>query len=124
MAPGLVGKVETVTRRQRDRHADHRPGVRHRRHRGRLPASWAASTPPSARPAICCSSSSTPRRSSGRASSSTPPARPTAGWSRATRPAIPIGTVTRIDLGDGDLDRRIHVKPAADLPSAWTWCRC
>ena len=23
--------------------------------------------------------------------------------------------VTRIDLGDGELDRRIHVKPAADL---------
>jgi rod shape-determining protein MreC len=30
-------------------------------------------------------------------------------------PAIPIGTVTRIDPGSGDLDRRIHVKPAADL---------
>jgi rod shape-determining protein MreC len=29
--------------------------------------------------------------------------------------AIPIGVVTRIDLGDGDLDRRIHVRPAADL---------
>jgi rod shape-determining protein MreC len=26
-----------------------------------------------------------------------------------------IGMVERIDLGDGDLDRRIHVKPAADL---------
>ena len=23
--------------------------------------------------------------------------------------------MTRIDLGDGDLDRRIHVEPAADL---------
>jgi len=29
--------------------------------------------------------------------------------------AILIGTVDRIDLGDGDLDKRIHVKPAADL---------
>ena len=28
---------------------------------------------------------------------------------------IPIGTVSRIELGDGDLDRRIHVRPAADL---------
>jgi rod shape-determining protein MreC len=30
-------------------------------------------------------------------------------------PAIPIGIVTRIDPGSGDLDRRIHVKPTADL---------
>jgi len=30
-------------------------------------------------------------------------------------PAIPIGIVKRIDPGSGDLDRRIHVKPAADL---------
>jgi rod shape-determining protein MreC len=30
-------------------------------------------------------------------------------------PAIPIGKVSRIDPGSGDLDRRIHVKPAADL---------
>ena len=38
-------------------------------------------------------------------------------------PAILIGTVTRIDLGNGDLDRRIHIKPAADM-LRWTWCRC
>jgi rod shape-determining protein MreC len=30
-------------------------------------------------------------------------------------PAIPIGTIDRIDLGDGELDKRIHIKPAADL---------
>ncbi len=30
-------------------------------------------------------------------------------------PGIPIGKVTRIDPGSGDLDRRIHVTPAADL---------
>jgi rod shape-determining protein MreC len=30
-------------------------------------------------------------------------------------PAIPIGTVKRIDLCEGDLDKRIHVEPAADL---------
>jgi rod shape-determining protein MreC len=30
-------------------------------------------------------------------------------------PAILIGTVKRIDPGDGELDRRIHVTPAADL---------
>lgn len=30
-------------------------------------------------------------------------------------PAILIGTVSRVDLGEGDLDKRIHVKPAADL---------
>jgi rod shape-determining protein MreC len=30
-------------------------------------------------------------------------------------PAIPIGTVNDIDIGDGELDRRIHIKPAADL---------
>jgi rod shape-determining protein MreC len=29
--------------------------------------------------------------------------------------AIPIGIVKRIDLGDGDLDKRIHVQPVADL---------
>jgi rod shape-determining protein MreC len=29
-------------------------------------------------------------------------------------PGIVIGTVTRIDPGSGDLDRRIHVKPVAD----------
>jgi len=29
--------------------------------------------------------------------------------------AIPIGIVTRIDLGDGDLDKRIHVRPVADI---------
>jgi rod shape-determining protein MreC len=28
---------------------------------------------------------------------------------------ILIGTVSRIDEGEGELDRRIHVKPAADL---------
>ena len=37
-------------------------------------------------------------------------------------PAIPIGTVDRIDLGDGELDRRIHIKPAADLRTL-TSCR-
>jgi rod shape-determining protein MreC len=30
-------------------------------------------------------------------------------------PAIPIGKVDRIDIGDGELDRRIHIRPAADL---------
>jgi rod shape-determining protein MreC len=30
-------------------------------------------------------------------------------------PNIPIGKVNRVDIGDGDLDRRIHVTPAADL---------
>ncbi len=30
---------------------------------------------------------------------------------------IPIGRVSRIDYGDGDLDRVIHVKPAVDLGS-------
>lgn len=30
-------------------------------------------------------------------------------------PGIPIGRVRRIDVGDGDLDRTIHVRPAADL---------
>ena len=29
--------------------------------------------------------------------------------------AILIGTVKRIDIGEGELDRRIHVEPAADL---------
>lgn len=29
--------------------------------------------------------------------------------------AILIGTVSRIDFGEGDLDKRIHVKPAADF---------
>jgi rod shape-determining protein MreC len=28
---------------------------------------------------------------------------------------IPIGTVSRIEMGEGELDRRIHIKPAADL---------
>jgi rod shape-determining protein MreC len=30
-------------------------------------------------------------------------------------PGIPIGEVSRIETGDGPLDRRIYVKPAADL---------
>ena len=29
--------------------------------------------------------------------------------------AIPIGQVTHIDLGDGELDRRVRITPAADL---------
>jgi rod shape-determining protein MreC len=33
-------------------------------------------------------------------------------------PGIPIGIVRRIDPGSGDLDRRIHVKPTADLTHA------
>jgi rod shape-determining protein MreC len=32
-------------------------------------------------------------------------------------PNITIGKVNRVELGDGDLDRVIHVKPAADLRS-------
>jgi rod shape-determining protein MreC len=30
-------------------------------------------------------------------------------------PGILIGTVNRVDEGEGELDRRIHVRPAADL---------
>jgi rod shape-determining protein MreC len=30
-------------------------------------------------------------------------------------PNIPIGRVSRVEIGDGDLDRRIHVAPVADL---------
>ena len=30
-------------------------------------------------------------------------------------PAIPIGTVRKIDTGEGELDRRIHITPAADV---------
>jgi rod shape-determining protein MreC len=30
-------------------------------------------------------------------------------------PGILIGRVNRVDIGEGELDRRIHVKPAADL---------
>lgn len=30
-------------------------------------------------------------------------------------PGLLIGTVKRVDLGDGELDREIHVEPAADL---------
>ena len=44
----------------------------------------------------------------------------TAGTTSARLPSvyprsILIGTVKRIDIGEGELDRRIHVKPAADL---------
>jgi rod shape-determining protein MreC len=44
----------------------------------------------------------------------------TAGTTNARLPSpfprgILIGTVRRIDEGDGELDRRIHVRPAADL---------
>lgn len=31
--------------------------------------------------------------------------------------SITVGTVSRVDLGEGDLDREIHVKPLADLDS-------
>jgi rod shape-determining protein MreC len=30
-------------------------------------------------------------------------------------PSIPIGTVKKIDTGEGELDRRIHIRPAADV---------
>jgi rod shape-determining protein MreC len=30
-------------------------------------------------------------------------------------PAVVVGEVRRVDLGEGDLDKRIHVKPAADF---------
>jgi rod shape-determining protein MreC len=30
-------------------------------------------------------------------------------------PSIPIGTVKKIDTGEGELDRRIHITPAADV---------
>jgi rod shape-determining protein MreC len=30
-------------------------------------------------------------------------------------PAVLVGTVRRVDLGEGDLDKRIHVQPAADF---------
>ncbi|MDA0163443.1 rod shape-determining protein MreC [Solirubrobacter ginsenosidimutans] len=30
-------------------------------------------------------------------------------------PAIPIGIIDRIDIGDGELDKRIHITPTADL---------
>jgi rod shape-determining protein MreC len=30
-------------------------------------------------------------------------------------PAVLVGTVSRVDLGEGDLDKRIHVRPAADF---------
>ena len=30
-------------------------------------------------------------------------------------PSIPIGTVSRIEVGAGELDRTVHVKPAADM---------
>jgi rod shape-determining protein MreC len=44
----------------------------------------------------------------------------TAGTTTAALPSpfpagIPIGQVSRIDVGEGPLDRRIHVAPAADL---------
>jgi rod shape-determining protein MreC len=45
----------------------------------------------------------------------------TAGTSSSERlpslfpPGLLIGTVRRVDIGDGELDRRIHVRPAADL---------
>jgi len=44
----------------------------------------------------------------------------TAGSTSASHPSffppgIPVGRVSRIELGEGDLDRRIHVRPVADL---------
>ncbi|MEA2291865.1 MAG: rod shape-determining protein MreC [Solirubrobacteraceae bacterium] len=44
----------------------------------------------------------------------------TAGTTTARLPSpfpagIPIGEVTRVDVGEGDLDRRIHVAPVADM---------
>ena len=45
----------------------------------------------------------------------------TAGTSSSERlpslfpPGLLIGTVKRVEIGDGDLDREIHVQPAADL---------
>ena len=74
-------------RRQRDRDAAHRPGVRRLRQGGPLAASRARSTPRSAPPATCCSSSSRTASTSRRASTSSPRARSRRGCSRSSRPA-------------------------------------
>ena len=103
-------------RRQRGRDADHRP-----RSSASPPARRASGEPGiararrSARPATCCSSSSRA------ASRSREGDRIVTAGTVSTRlqslfpPGIPIGTVTRSTSGEGELDRRIHVRPAADL---------
>ncbi len=47
--------------------------------------------------------------------SSTPRGRPSAAWSRATRARSRSARSPHIDLGDGELDRRVRITPAADL---------
>ena len=47
---------------------------------------------------------------------SSPPARSPTGCRRRSRQGILIGTVKRVE-GEGELDRTIHVAPAADLRS-------
>ena len=112
---GLVGKIETRLGRRRGRDADHRPRVRHRRHHQRLAGARQrrARRRRARRPAVQVRR----QRDQGaaRASSSTPPGTISSRLESRYPPAIPIGKVDRIDIGDGELDRRIHIKPAADL---------
>ena len=96
--------------------ADHRPGVRHRRDDGHVARAGqrAGRGRRARRSAVRARRRRRPRpRGRARLHRGHDPSRADLE-SRYPR-AIPIGIVKRIDLGDGDLDKRIHVQPAADL---------
>ena len=113
---GLVGKVKTVS----DGNAvvmllsDSEFGVSalaaRSRPAGLDPAGRGLARRPAARPRAA-----RPRRSARATGSSRPAPSPTASR-RRSRQGILIGTVKRVE-GEGELDRTIHVTPAADLRS-------
>ena len=113
--PGRQGQVGL--RRQRDRDAAHRPGVRRLRQGRPRPASRARSTPPSARPATCCSSSSRTARTSSKGERIvTAGTRLDAAAARCFPPGILIGTVNARRRGRGRA-RPPHPRPARRRPA-------
>ena len=102
-------------RRQRARDADHRPGVR-RLGQGRRLRRAGLDRPRGRRPRRPAARARPARQATSRKGE-----RIVTAGTVSTRleslfpPGIPIGTVSRVDEGEGELDRRIHVPPAADL---------
>ena len=106
--PGRQGHVGL--RRQRDRDAAHRPGVRRLGEGGALRRAGVVEPAVGAPGDLLLELVPRGKRPRGRARSS-PPARVSTRLKSLFPPGIPIGTVTRVDDGEGELDRRIHVRP-------------
>ena len=111
---GLVGKVKSVSGGNAVVMliTDQDFGVSARRRRA--PASRASMPAVGAPGDLLFDLVDTPRRSA-RATSSSPPGTPRRRLPSLLPARDPDRHRQRIDIGDGDLDRRIHVTPAADL---------